>query len=54
MSYGQIRQLAYVVQDIERAMAHWSSVLGVGPWFYKARVGITTFRYLGQPAPPLG
>jgi hypothetical protein len=52
MSYGQIRQLAYVVRDIERAMAHWSSVLGVGPWFYKERVGITTFRYLGQPSPP--
>ncbi len=52
MTYGTIRQVAYVVRDIERAMAHWSGTLGVGPWFYKPEVGITTFRYRGQPSPP--
>lgn len=44
---GTVRQLAWVVSDIERAMRHWSSVLGVGPWFYKEAVGVTRFRYRG-------
>src|SRR5687768_12625593 len=26
---GEIRQLGYVVDDIERAMAHWITVLGM-------------------------
>lgn len=47
-SPGQIRQLAYIVRDIEAAMAHWSGVLGVGPWFYKERVAVTHFRYQGR------
>ncbi|MBC7378816.1 MAG: VOC family protein [Burkholderiaceae bacterium] len=51
-AYGQIRQLAWVVPDIEQAMAHWSGVLGVGPWFYKERVGVTTFRYRGEDSAP--
>jgi catechol 2,3-dioxygenase-like lactoylglutathione lyase family enzyme len=51
-AYGAVRQLAWVVADIERAMAHWSRVLGAGPWFYKERVGVTTFRYRGADSPP--
>ena len=31
---GPVRQLGYVVRDVERAMAHWAGVLGIGPWFY--------------------
>jgi len=49
-SYGELRQIAYVVADIESAMTHWSSVLGVGPWFYNEHVGITEFRYRGKPS----
>ena len=30
---GPIRQLGYVVPDIEAAMEYWSNVLGVGPWY---------------------
>ena len=29
--FGEIRQVAYLVPDIEAAMDYWSSVLGVGP-----------------------
>ncbi len=32
--FGEIRQLGYVVPDIEAAMDYWSKTLGVGPWFY--------------------
>ena len=52
MTYGPIRQVAYVVRDIERAMAHWSGALGVGPWFYKEHIAISTFRYRGKDSPP--
>jgi Glyoxalase/Bleomycin resistance protein/Dioxygenase superfamily len=45
---GGVRQVGYVVADIEQAMRHWSSALGVGPWFYKEEVGTTEFRYHGQ------
>ncbi|WP_295857337.1 VOC family protein [uncultured Xylophilus sp.] len=45
--FGPVRQVGYVVEDIERAMLQWSS-LGVGPWFYKEEVVTTEFRYRGQ------
>lgn len=45
---GGVRQIGYVVRDIEPAMRHWSEVLGVGPWFYKEAVGTTEFRYYGE------
>ena len=54
MSYlfGGVRQLGYVVSDIEKAMAHWSEKLGVGPWFYKEDVGTSEFRYYGKNSTP--
>jgi len=45
---GPIRQLGYVVDDIEAAMAHWHETMGVGPWFYNPRVPIEDYRYEGQ------
>lgn len=50
--FGGARQVGYVVRDIEKAMRHWSEVLGVGPWFYKEEVGTTEFRYQGQVSRP--
>lgn len=50
LRFGAVRQIGYVVHDIEKAMRHWSEVLGVGPWFYKEEVGTTEFRYYGAPS----
>lgn len=50
--FGGVRQIGYVVRDIEKAMSHWSGDLGVGPWFYKEDVGTTEFRYYGKVSPP--
>lgn len=47
---GGARQVGFVVEDIEAAMAHWHRVLGVGPWFYKRAVGTTEFSYYGKPS----
>ena len=49
---GEIRQVAYIVPDIEAAMKHWSEVMGVGPWFYNPRVPIRNYHYRGQQYEP--
>ena len=49
--FGEVRQLGYVVRDIEAAMLHWATVLGIGPWFYFPRVAAVDGRYRGQPQP---
>lgn len=48
--FGEIRQNGYVVRDIEAALAHWTEVLGVGPFFYFERAPIRNFRYRGEPS----
>jgi hypothetical protein len=49
--FGPIRQNGYVVRDIERALHHWTTVLGVGPFFYFERAPITEFSYRGASSP---
>ena len=49
--FGDVRQNGYVVPDVEAAMAHWTRVLGVGPFFYFERVPIEEFSYRGKPSP---
>ncbi|QQS14711.1 MAG: VOC family protein [Rhodospirillales bacterium] len=48
--FGDIRQLGYVVRDIDAALRHWTDVLGVGPWFYVERLPVVDFRYKGAPS----
>lgn len=50
--FGEIRQLGYVVEDIEAAMDHWSRVLGIGPWFYAPKVPIEQYFYRGANYTP--
>ncbi len=50
--FGEIRQLGYVVPDIEAAMDYWSRALGVGPWFYNPKVPIKNYKYRGQSHEP--
>ncbi len=45
--FGPLRQMGYVVRDIEKAMRHWIDVVGVGPWFYADRLPVDTFTYRG-------
>lgn len=52
LNVGAIRQLGYVVDDIEAAMAHWTSVMGVGPFFYKERIQIENYQYKGSSYAP--
>lgn len=50
--FGEIRQLGYVVNDIEAAMDYWSRTLGVGPWYYNPKVPIKNYLYNGQSYEP--
>jgi catechol 2,3-dioxygenase-like lactoylglutathione lyase family enzyme len=50
--FGEIRQLGYVVHDIEAAMDYWSKTLGVGPWYYNPKVPIVNYRYDGERYEP--
>lgn len=43
-----IRQVGYVVKDIEAAMDYWVKAVGVGPWFYRKVVDTTEFNYYGK------
>ena len=45
---GEIRQLGYVVPDIEKAMKYWTETMGVGPWFYNPKVPIEGYHYDGR------
>ncbi|SFQ40618.1 VOC family protein [Variovorax sp. 770b2] len=44
---GTVRQVGYVVHDIEKAMQHWINI-GVGPWFYVEDVKSTEYTYYGN------
>jgi catechol 2,3-dioxygenase-like lactoylglutathione lyase family enzyme len=50
--FGEIRQVAYLVPDIEAAMRYWADVLGVGPWFYNPKVPVENYIYRGQRYEP--
>jgi hypothetical protein len=41
--FGPLRQMGYVVPDIEAAMKHWHEVCGIGPWFYSERLPLTRY-----------
>lgn len=46
--FGPMRQLGYVVNDLHKAMEHWSTVCGIGPWFYFEKSSFVSFFYEGQ------
>ena len=31
--FGPLRQMGFVVRDIDQAMRHWVEVCGIGPWY---------------------
>jgi hypothetical protein len=49
--FGEVRQIGYVVNDIEAAMGYWAQTLRIGPWFYAERIVDQNFRYRGRPSP---
>lgn len=49
--WGKLRQLGYVVRDLDEAVAAWSNTLGVGPWTVIRNVALHSV-HRGQPSVP--
>lgn len=47
--FGPLRQNGYVVADLDAALAHWTDVLGIGPWYVLAPLPVEDFSYRGTP-----
>jgi Glyoxalase/Bleomycin resistance protein/Dioxygenase superfamily len=47
--FGPVRQMAYLVQDIESSMRDWTKLMGVGPFFYLKYHSPTGATFRGQP-----
>ncbi len=48
----RVRQVGYVVRDLERAMSQWTDQLGVGPFFYIDHLPLREYIYAGAPSEP--
>lgn len=51
-SFGPVRQLGYVVEDLDAAVAAWTRQLGVGPWLFIRNIPLQCV-YRGEPTQPL-
>lgn len=47
-TFGEIRQIAFVVDDIDAAMRHWAQTLGIGPFFIKRHIRFDPYIYRGE------
>jgi uncharacterized protein (AIM24 family) len=47
--FGPIMQNGYVVRDLERAMHHWTQVVGVGPFFVLEHIEFAELLLRGEP-----
>ena len=50
--FGSVRQIAFVVRDLNRTLKYWTETLGVGPFFVASRLVPEDFRYRGRPSAP--
>ena len=50
--FGSIRQIAFVVRDLDATLQYWTRTLGVGPFFVLRRLSPEGYRYHGEPSPP--
>jgi len=52
LQLGQPTQLGYVVRDLDTAINHWTTALGVGPWYVFDPLELSGFEYRGQSSDP--
>jgi len=48
---GSVRQLGFVVHDLDLALEYWTKTLGVGPFFTIRKITPEQWRYREQPSP---
>jgi catechol 2,3-dioxygenase-like lactoylglutathione lyase family enzyme len=49
--FGEMRQLAFVVRDLDATLRYWTETLGVGPFFMMRNLVPENWRYRGEPSP---
>ncbi|WP_321390379.1 VOC family protein [Emcibacter sp.] len=49
--YSPVMQIAYVVEDIEKAARHWALTLGVGPFYLLDHIPFKEIFYRDEPSP---
>jgi len=50
--FGEIRQIAFIVRDLEKSLDYWTRTLGVGPFYMMRDVKPDNYRYRGKPSAP--
>ena len=48
-SLGEVMQLAFVPEDFDAAVTHWTQVMGVGPFFLIEGIHLEGMKYRGEP-----
>lgn len=46
-SIGPVMQLAFVPEDFDAALHHWTKKMGAGPFFWIEHAGLTNMKYQG-------
>jgi hypothetical protein len=46
---GPVMQLAWLPEDFDAALEHWTKTMGVGPFFIMENIALADMRYMGQP-----
>lgn len=46
---GEVMQLAFVPDDFDAALRHWTEVMGVGPFYLIENIQLEGMRYRGEP-----
>ena len=46
---GPVMQLAWLPDDFDAALRHWTQTMGVGPFFLLENIKLEDMRYLGEP-----
>lgn len=46
---GEVMQLAFVPDDFDAALKHWTEVMGVGPFFLIENIQLGDMKYRGEP-----
>lgn len=47
---GPVMQIAFVPEDFDAALAYWTQVMGVGPFFLLENIVLEEMRYRGSPS----
>jgi hypothetical protein len=50
--FGPAWQNGYVVEDLDGAISHWVSVLGIGPFFKAPHLALEDYQFRGQRCEP--